>query len=44
MAFRGGELKNSTATYPLDGDLRGGSQFKDWYYFSWNNTYYWTEQ
>ncbi len=33
MAFRGGELKNSTATYPLDGELRGGSQFKDWYYF-----------
>jgi len=33
MAFRGGELKNSTASYPLDGELRGGSQFKDWYYF-----------
>jgi opacity protein-like surface antigen len=33
MAFRGDELKNSTATYPLEGELRGGSDFKDWYYF-----------
>ena len=33
MAFRGGELKNSTATYPAAGTLRGGSKFKDWYYF-----------
>lgn len=33
MAFRGGELKNSTATYPADGTLRGGAKFKDWYYF-----------
>ncbi|MBL0135789.1 MAG: hypothetical protein IPP79_18340 [Chitinophagaceae bacterium] len=33
MAFRAGEVKNSTATYPSAGDKRGGSQFKDWYYF-----------
>jgi len=33
MAFRSGELKNSTATYPVDGTVRGGSEFKDWYYF-----------
>lgn len=33
MAFRSGELKNSTAVYPPGGTLRGGSEFKDWYYF-----------
>ncbi len=33
MAFRGDELKNG-ATYPADGTIRGGSTFKDWYYFS----------
>jgi len=33
MAWRGGELKNGT-TYPADGEIRGGSKFKDWYYFS----------
>lgn len=33
MAFRAGEVKNSTATYPNAGDKRGGSKFKDWYYF-----------
>ncbi len=33
MAFRGGELKNSTAVYPPEGSIRGGSKFKDWYYF-----------
>lgn len=33
MAFRAGEIKNSNATYPTAGDKRGGSQFKDWYYF-----------
>ena len=32
MAFRGGELKNSNATYPADGTLRGSEEFKDWYY------------
>lgn len=33
MAFRGGELKNSTAIYPPEGEVRGGAKFKDWYYF-----------
>jgi len=33
MAFRGGELKTGL-TYPADGTIRGGSKFKDWYYFS----------
>ncbi|MBS1563237.1 MAG: hypothetical protein JST39_02560, partial [Bacteroidetes bacterium] len=33
MAFRGDEVK-SGATYPADGTVRGGSKFKDWYYFS----------
>ena len=33
MAFRGDELKNG-ATYPAEGAIRGGSKYKDWYYFS----------
>lgn len=33
MAYRGDELKNGS-TYPPDGTVRGGSKFKDWYYFS----------
>jgi len=33
MAFRGGEIKGG-ATYPAAGDIRGGSKYKDWYYFS----------
>ncbi len=33
MAFRGDEVKNG-ATYPPSGTVRGGSKFKDWYYFS----------
>lgn len=34
MAFRGSELKDGTATtYPVDGTVRGGSKYKDWYYF-----------
>ena len=33
MAYRGGELKNGS-TYPPAGTIRGGSKFKDWYYFS----------
>ena len=32
MAFRGDELKGSTATYPDDGAVRGGSKYDDWYY------------
>ena len=34
MAFRGDELKSGASTYPADGTIRGGSKFKDWYYFS----------
>jgi opacity protein-like surface antigen len=33
MAYRGGELKNGNTTYPADGAIRGGSKYKDWYYF-----------
>ena len=33
MAFRGGELKNSAVVYPAEGSIRGGSKYKDWYYF-----------
>jgi opacity protein-like surface antigen len=33
LAFRGGELKNGS-TYPADGSTRGGSKYKDWYYFT----------
>jgi hypothetical protein len=34
MAYRGGELKNGSKQYPLNGTVRGGSKYKDWYYFS----------
>lgn len=33
MAYRGNELKNGNP-YPADGSIRGGSKYKDWYYFS----------
>jgi hypothetical protein len=33
LAFRGGELKTG-ATYPPGGSKRGGSENKDWYYFT----------
>jgi hypothetical protein len=33
MAYRGGELKNGNPVYPLDGSIRGGAKYKDWYYF-----------
>jgi len=33
MAFRGGEVKDSNASYPLEGEMRGSPEFKDWYYF-----------
>ncbi|MEO5995522.1 MAG: DUF6089 family protein [Chitinophagaceae bacterium] len=33
MAYRGGELKNATTSYPVDGTIRGGAKQKDWYYF-----------
>lgn len=34
MAFRSDELKGSTSTYPEGGSVRGGSKYKDWYYFT----------
>ncbi|WP_205511150.1 DUF6089 family protein [Longitalea arenae] len=34
MAFRGDELKDNATTYPGDGAVRGGSKYKDWYYFT----------
>ena len=33
LAYRGDELKNGTG-YPADGAQRGGSKYKDWYYFT----------
>ena len=33
MAYRGGELKDGDPNYPDEGTVRGGSKFKDWYYF-----------
>ncbi|RYG01224.1 MAG: hypothetical protein EOO02_13195 [Chitinophagaceae bacterium] len=33
MAYRGGELKNGSTAYPATGTIRGGSKYKDWYYF-----------
>jgi hypothetical protein len=34
MAYRGGEVKGGDPTYPADGSVRGGSKYKDWYYFT----------
>lgn len=34
MAYRGGELKSGASAYPAAGAIRGGSKYKDWYYFS----------
>ena len=34
MAWRGDELKSGGGPYPADGTIRGGSKFRDWYYFS----------
>jgi hypothetical protein len=34
MAYRAGELKGGNTTYPNDGVTRGGSKYKDWYYFT----------
>jgi hypothetical protein len=34
MAYRGGEVKGSTSSYPADGTIRGNPGHKDWYYFS----------
>jgi hypothetical protein len=33
MSYRGGELKDGDPNYPVEGNPRGGSKFKDWYYF-----------
>ncbi len=33
LAYRGAELKNG-APYPAAGSIRGGSKYKDWYYFT----------
>ena len=34
LAFRSNELKDVSLPYPNDGTIRGGSKYKDWYYFS----------
>jgi hypothetical protein len=34
MSYRGNEVKGGNPTYPVEGTLRGGSKYKDWYYFS----------
>jgi hypothetical protein len=34
LAFRSNELKDTNLPYPQDGTIRGGSKYKDWYYFS----------
>jgi hypothetical protein len=34
MAYRGGELHGGDPNYPADGTVRGGPDFKDWYYFT----------
>lgn len=34
LAYRGDELKNNPGVYPADGTVRGGPNYKDWYYFS----------
>lgn len=34
MSYRGGELKTGSTVYPVDGTIRGGSKYKDWYYFT----------
>ncbi len=34
LAYRGGELKGGSQTYPAAGTKRGNPKTKDWYYFS----------
>jgi len=34
MSYRGAELKDGDPNYPPDRSVRGGSKFKDWYYFT----------
>jgi len=33
LSYRGGELKDGDPAYPAEGTKRGGSEYKDWYYF-----------
>lgn len=34
VAYRGDEVKGGFLSYPADGTKRGGSKYKDWYYFT----------
>jgi len=34
LAYRAGELHGGDPNYPADGTIRGGPEFKDWYYYS----------
>lgn len=34
MAYRAGEVHGGDPNYPADGTVRGGPDFKDWYYFT----------
>jgi opacity protein-like surface antigen len=34
LAYRSGELKTGGSPYPVEGTIRGGSKYKDWYYYS----------
>lgn len=34
LSFRSNELKDVNLAYPPDGSVRGGKDYKDWYYFS----------
>lgn len=33
MSYRGGEIKNGSTGFPVEGSVRGGAKQKDWYYF-----------
>jgi hypothetical protein len=33
LSYRGGELKDGNPVFPAAGSIRGGSKYKDWYYF-----------
>jgi hypothetical protein len=34
LSYRGGEIKTGNPVFPAEGTIRGGPDFKDWYYFS----------
>ena len=34
MSYRGDEVKIGDPNYPAEGSIRGGSKYKDWYYFT----------